>query len=545
MSDIVISYARETEAQAQRVEQALRALGYDVWRDDQIAAHREFGAEIEERLTGAKVVLVLWSADAAKSTWVRSEASRARAMGKLAQLTLDKAPLPIPFDQIQCANLVGWAGEAEHAGWRKVMSSISELTSGSPPAPAPPIVRKAAALALPDKPSIAVLRFTDTARTTGEDYFTDGMVEEIVTALSRFPALFVIGAASGLSYREGARNLRAIAEELGVRYLLEGSVRRSGERVRISVNLTDAVEGQPIWSERFEGTLEDVFALQDTVANAVAGQIEPNIEKAEIRRANARPTQELGAYDLYLRAIHRIRVFEGSALADALALMDQAIARDPDFARAWALTALIRGSQLMYGWSLDRPATRDAAREEIRRALRTGGDDADVLRLAAAATNYTAESESDRAPAEAMIDRALVLNPGSSSSWNQSGFIKLGLGRFEEAVEHFRNGLRLDPRSPERPFVLAGIGSCLVFLGRIEEAIPLLREAIHLKAGNTIPQAFLTVAYARSGRMEEARASLAALQAVSPVSTFVSDVYGGARGREIMRAGLALAGADV
>src|SRR5580658_2487233 len=130
MTDIVISYARETEAEAQRIVEVLRGLGYEVWRDDEIPAHRSFGEAIEERLAAAKVVLVLWSAMAAKSDWVRSEASRARAMGKLVQLTLDKSPLPIPFDQIQCANLVGWAGEADAPGWRKVVDSIAELVSG-------------------------------------------------------------------------------------------------------------------------------------------------------------------------------------------------------------------------------------------------------------------------------------------------------------------------------------------------------------------------------------------------------------------------------
>src|SRR5580658_2197136 len=179
MSDVFISYARETEGAAQRIAEALQGLGYGVWRDDEIPAHRSFGEVLEERLAAAKVVLVLWSAEAARSDWVRSEASRARAMGKLVQLTLDKSPLPMPFDQIQCANLVGWSGEADAPGWRKVVASIGDLADAGAPAslmeppPDPP---------LPSKPSIALLPFTNLSGDPEQDYFAEGMVEEIARA---------------------------------------------------------------------------------------------------------------------------------------------------------------------------------------------------------------------------------------------------------------------------------------------------------------------------------------------------------------------------
>src|SRR5580658_406402 len=293
MTDIVISYARETEAEAIRVVEALRGLGYAVWRDDEIPAHRSFGPAIEERLAAAKVVLVLWSAEASKSTWVRSEASRARAMGKLVQLTLDKSPLPIPFDQIQCANLVGWNGEADAPGWRKVVGSVGDL-AGAPAV--------AVAIPLPSKPSIAVLPFANLSGDPEQEYFADGMVEEITTVLSRIRSLFVIASGSAMTLKGKDVRLSEVGRQLGVRYVLEGSVRRSADRVRIAVRLVDASDGAQIWADRFEDTLEDVFALQDKVALGVAGAIEPTVRAAEIRRASKGPTENMGSYDLYLRA---------------------------------------------------------------------------------------------------------------------------------------------------------------------------------------------------------------------------------------------------
>ena len=212
MSDIFISYAREREAEASRVAEALRALGYAVWRDDEIPAHRVFGEVLEERLAAAKVVLVLWSAEAARSEWVRSEASRARAMGKLVQLTLDKSPLPMPFEQIQCANLVGWGGEADAAGWLKVVASIGDLANAGAPAPSIEAPRDPP---LPSKPSIALLPFANLSGDPEQDYFADGMVEEIARALSRVKSLFVIGGGSSLSFKAKTTTPREAARTWG------------------------------------------------------------------------------------------------------------------------------------------------------------------------------------------------------------------------------------------------------------------------------------------------------------------------------------------
>src|SRR6516165_3673796 len=215
MSDVFISYGHSTAArQARSAAAALRALGYSVWLDDDLPAHRAFSPEIEAQLTAAKAALVIWSAEAATSHWVLSEANRAREDNKLVQLRIDGARLPMPFDQIQCADLSGWSGDGEHASWEKVAASVLELVNrGAPPITLPAPTKEPP---LPDKPSIAVLPFSDPSGAVEGDYFADGMVDEIVTALTRFPSLFVIASGSSLSYRERERDFRKIGRELGV-----------------------------------------------------------------------------------------------------------------------------------------------------------------------------------------------------------------------------------------------------------------------------------------------------------------------------------------
>ncbi len=231
MSDVFISYARSTAREAQAVAAALRGLGYEVWLDDELPAHRAYADVIEERVREATAVVVIWSAEAAKSEWVRSEASIARAAHSLVQLTLDKSPLPMPFDQTQCADLRGWTGDPEAPGWKKVVARIADLVGGTPVAVAS---ATAGPPPLPSKPSIAVLPFTDMTGSEGQDYFVDGMVEEITTALSRIRSIFVIASSSALTFKGKAVGAQDAARQLGVRYVLEGSVRKAGGRACVS-----------------------------------------------------------------------------------------------------------------------------------------------------------------------------------------------------------------------------------------------------------------------------------------------------------------------
>jgi len=537
MSEIFISYARSTEAQAKRIAEALRSLGYGVWRDDQIPAHEAFGRFLEERLAAAKVVLVLWSNEAAQSEWVRSEASRARAMGKLVQLTLDGSPLPMPFDQIQCADLAGWTGDSNAAGWRKIVASIADLIGGpartaeAPTRADPP---------LPDKPSIAVLPFINLSGDPEQEYFADGMVEEITTVLSRFRSLFVIGSASGLSFKGRAVAPQEVARQLGVRYVLEGSVRKGPGRVRIAVKLIDGSDGSQIWADRFEDTLEDVFALQDKVAVTVAGIIEPAVREADIRHAVARPTVNAGAHDLAMQGLAVWRRFSRADVAAALEILDRLFALDPNHALGLAMAAGCHAQTAAYGWSDDPEHHRRRAKAFAARALEHGRDDAEVLATVATSLMMVGGSFAESAD---LTLRATQLNPGASVPWMIFGMTQVWAGELDKARECLELSLRLDPFSPYETMPLWGLGLIHFFNRRFSEAAPLIRRSIQLRPNFPPPYPYLAAAYGQLGRIAEAREALARYRALSgaPAETLVSAYVAVPDHLKLVLDGLALA----
>ncbi|MGH6993864.1 MAG: TIR domain-containing protein, partial [Caulobacteraceae bacterium] len=278
MPDVFISYARSTAAEAQRIAEALRAMGYGVWRDDEIPAHRAYADVISERLKEAKAVVVAWSAEAAKSEWVRSEAERARAERKLVQLRLDEAELPMPFDQIQCADLKGWTGDPDAPGWRKVAASIAALAT---PAPAE---RAAASRKL----SVCVLPFANMSGEAEQEYFSDGISEDIITDLSKVAAISVVARNTAFQFKGRSLDVPQVARQLNVSHVLEGSVRKAGGRVRITAQLIDGTAGDHVWAERYDRELADIFALQDEVSEAIVRALKlkllPEEKKAIERR---------------------------------------------------------------------------------------------------------------------------------------------------------------------------------------------------------------------------------------------------------------------
>jgi TolB-like protein len=234
---------------------------------------------------------------------------------------------------------------------------------------------RAAAPQLPDKPSIAVLPFQSISETPDQDYFADGMVEDIITALSRIRRLFVIARNSSFTYKGRAVDVRQVGKELGVSYVLEGSVRRVGNRIRITAQLVDASSGAHLWADRFDGTMEDVFDLQDNVAFAVAGVIEPTLEREEYRRSLRRPTDDLTAYDLYLQARFTRSPVSKDGTMRALELVERALERDPNYASVLAEAAGCQAMIFICGWTNDLKATRAKGIDFARRALRAAGDD--------------------------------------------------------------------------------------------------------------------------------------------------------------------------
>ena len=511
MPDVFISYARSTEAPAHQVAEALRSLGYDVWRDEDLPAHRAFAEVIEERLKSAKAVVVIWSAEAAKSEWVQSEADRARADRKLVQLTVDGAALPMPFDRTQCADLADWSGDVTAAGWRKVVSSIAELVGerGSSAVPTPGVPPP-----LPGKPSIALLPFANLSGDPEQDYFADGMVEEIARVLSRFKSIFVIGGGSSLSFKGKGTTPQEAAQVLGVRYVLEGSVRKAGARVRIAVKLIDGTGGAQIWADRFEDTLDDVFALQDKVALNVASIIEPAVREAEIRRATARPTENMGSYDLCLRALSLYRTVAKADVLAALGLLDRAIALDPDYGIALSMAVICHGTIIVNGWTDDPGRHRSEARKRIQRAINVGGDDPDVLLNLATGILRT---RGDLDTAVSLADRAMALNPGSAAVWLVSGTVRLFLGEPQLAYEHLQTGMRMDPLSPSQPLTLGWLGISRFAQERYREAIPLLKQAAQLRPEWPLPRVFLIACHGHLGETGAALETIAVFRTMTSI----------------------------
>jgi adenylate cyclase len=469
MPEVFVSYARPAERQAHLVADALRAEGFGVWLDDELRPHHAFGEVIEETLRASKAVVVVWSADAVKSQWVRAEADVAREAGTLVQLSIDGTTPPLPFNQIHCVDLAGWGGDDAHPAWRKVAASVSELMGEAAPARPAPTPR---APPLPDKPSIAVLPFSNLSREPDQDYFVEGMMDEVVTALSRIRSLFVIASASSRVLKEQGVDAVQAAHRLGVRYVLEGSVRRAGARVRIAVKLADS-GGREIWAERFEDTLDDIFALQDQVALSVAGVIEPTVHAAESRRAARRPLESLDAYDLYLRAAALRATLRKTEVLQAIELLDRALALQPDFAPALAQAAGCHSQVVINNWAKDRETHRHRGLEMAERAIHAGPDDAAVL---AQTANALVELDNGLGRAAALIERATRLNPGSAYAWFVGGMIKVIEGDCDDGIDHLQKAARLDPLSRLGEIARVHIAVARALNREFDEALRLFRQ---------------------------------------------------------------------
>jgi TolB-like protein len=396
------------------------------------------------------------------------------------------------------------------------------------------------ALALLDKPSIAVLPFANLSGDPEQEYFADGMVEEIITALSRIGGLFVIARNSTLTYKGRAVDVKQVGRELGVRYVLEGSVRKGRQRVRIAAQLIEAATDAHLWADRFDGSLEDVFELQDKVAISVAGIIEPTLQTAEIQLSSGRPTNDLTAYELYLRALApSAKGWDNDQILKVLGHLGQAIERDPYYGPALGLAAICHSDLDVAGWTDDEGANRSAGLALARRALQVAGNYPDVLCNVAYVLAYFGE---DVAAATTMIDRALELKPSFANGWRRSGWIRLMNGQPELAIIHFEIGMRLNPRD-----VLGfapGIGAGHFFARRFEEAKAALLLALEEGPGWVPPHRLLASCYAQMGRLDEAREIVNRLRAMTPVVVPRATYWRNPADRELFLSGLRLAAGE-
>jgi adenylate cyclase len=395
-------------------------------------------------------------------------------------------------------------------------------------------------LPLPDKPSIAVLPFQNMSGDPAQEYFADGMVEEIITALSRIRWLFVIARNSSFTYKGQAVDVKQVGRELGVRYVLEGSVRSGGNRVRITAQLIDAQTGAHLWADRFDGDVQDVLALQDNVAISVAGVIEPTLQAAEISRLADGRTHDFAAYDLYLRALPHGVSYEKDRVVQAIDLLGRAIKRDPRYGPALAFSAWCHLQLDVGGWTDSRDTNRRQAVDLARQALHVAGDDPGVLTHAGHVLGYFGE---DIKAAIGLMDRSLELNPNFAHGWRWSGWIRLYAGQADLAIEHFQTSLRLSPRD-RTAGRLTGIGIAHFFSRRFDDAAATLLVSLEELPAHATPYRFLASCYAHMGRLNEAREIVARLKIVTPAVVPSVVPYRNPEHCELFLSGLRLAAGE-
>ena len=391
--------------------------------------------------------------------------------------------------------------------------------------------------AVPDQPSIAVLPFGNLTGDPAQEYFADGMVEEIITALSRIRWLFVIARSSSFSYKGQNADIRKIGRELGVRYLLEGSVRRDAGRVRIHAQLIDTTTGVHIWSDRFEGELDDIFALQDKVAFEVAGIIEVTLKATEAQRVIRRPATDPTAYDLYLRAMSLSWAWNRESTHAALDLLMRAIRLDPHYGPALALASACQTNLHLGRWTDDPEVSRTEAIDLARRSLRYAGDDASVLGNAALTLGYFGE---DIGASIALVDRALALHPSFARGWATRAWLKVWAGQPESALADFATALRLSPREIASNWLL-GSGIANFFARRFAEAEMMLLRSLQGQPNWPPTYRFLAACYAHMGRLEAAHEAIQKLRQLTSVIAPAIEHWRRPEDHELYLSGLRLA----
>lgn len=429
MSDVFISYARSSQEQAKTVEEALRGAGYDVWRDSELPAHRAYSEVIEERLQSAKAVVVLWSAEAAKSHWVRAEADAARELGTLVQAKVDETMPPIPFNQIQCADLSDWAGDGDHPGWAKLAGSVAALAGGRE-GDAQPRQRRSAR-----EVSVCILPFANMSGDSEQEYFSDGISEDITTDLSKISALGVVARNTAFQFKGKPVDVCEVARKLGVSHVLEGSVRKAGERVRITAQLIDGSTGDHVWAERFDRDLTDIFAIQDEITKEIVAALKVKLLPEEKRALEQRGTNNAEAYKLYLMAR---QYWTTGNHGDprrgerVMRISSRAVELDPYYAQAWALLALAQ-SNLHYDFGRDVDDGFAAAHSALSIDPSIAEAHCPIARRLAEQHRY------DEADAE--IAKALKLDPESWDVNKEAGQLNMLHRRIPEAAAHYEKAV--------------------------------------------------------------------------------------------------------
>jgi len=372
-----------------------------------------------------------------------------------------------------------------------------------------------ATLELPDKPSIAVLPFDNMSGDHAQAYLTDGIVEAITAALSRIRSFFVIARNSAFTYKGHAVNVRDIGRELGVGYLLEGSVQKAGNRLRITVQLIETVTGAHVWASRYDGTLDDIFELQDHITEQVAGALQPSIRLAEIERSRRKPPQELGAYDYTMRAMPHVWALEKEESAKALELLDRALAIDPDYPLALSLAGWCHAQRSVYNWAADIPQSQVCAVRLAEKAAELSADDPIVLAVLGAVHTFVR----NHGTARVLLERAVALDPNAAWAWSRLGWLDNYSDRPGEAIEKFERAMRLSPLDPMNFNNYVGLASAHEVAEDYDKAVALYRRGLEERPHAVWIYRNLASSLSGAGRMAEAKEAYALMMSSYPDMT--------------------------
>ncbi|MES0031764.1 BTAD domain-containing putative transcriptional regulator [Mesorhizobium sp. M0040] len=449
------------------------------------------------------------TAEAAHRALIRIHAHRGHENAALRQFELCRAALKKHLN----------ADPEEQTSSLAASLQSRERTERQRPEPSSGAASLAQVLAVPtrrdDQPSIAVLPFQNLSGDVEQEYFADGMVEDIVTALAHFRHLFVVARNSSFTYRGRSIDIKQVGRELGVRYVVEGSVRRAGDRLRIAGQLIDTSTGAYLWADRFDGTLAEVFNLQDQVASSIVGAITPKMEEAEIERAKRKPTESLDAYDYYLRGLAAFdrTITSRSAIDDALRLFMKAIDRDPEFAIAHARAARCYATRKSNGWMVDRAEEIAEATRLARRAVELGRDDAIALSYGGYVLGYVGGDLDDSA---ACIDRALALNPNLAAALGVSSWVRACLGEPGKAIEHAAGAMRLSPLDPRLFAWQFNTGLAHFCAGHYDDAVAWAGKSLRHQPNYVSAMRVVAAGHALAGRLTEAQQMMARLCEFDP-----------------------------
>lgn len=529
MADIFISYARPSAAEAQSIAEALRALGYHVWRDDELPPHRSYAEVIEERLQAAKAVIVLWSKEATRSQWVRAEADVARLAGKLVQVSLEELVPPLPFNQIQCVNLAGWPEKPGAQHWRKVISALDDLLASGPaaeigprgPAPpgpdddprgAPPWLKAAAGKRAPPRLSIVVLPFANISQDREQEYFVDGITESLTTDLSRLRGSFVIARNTAFAFKGKAMDAAAIGASLNVRYVLEGSVQRGADRLRVNVQLIDVASDAHLWADRFDKPLADIFEMQDEIVTRLARALDVELIAAEARRAEA--AVDADSMDLYFQGQAVVNQgFSPAAAIRARALFEKALELDPNNVDALAALSQYNSLAIALAFTADGGDTSFAEAEQAAiRALELAPNHAVAHLAFGQVCSFT-----DRVPqALASYKRSLALDRNYAHAY--AGFAAANMygGQAQEAEQHILQAFRLSPHDHQGHLWCLIAGTARLFVEDDAGAEAWFRRGIDINRAYPIQLLYLAAALVGMGRMDEAQAAAREALALNP-----------------------------